>query len=77
MSEQPRDDDTQRYATAYPDGDFIEAVRSQETPTTVDVATAVGCSRTTAYPRLEALEEDGRLASEMIGSARVWRVLDS
>jgi len=73
MSERPRDD-ASRYTEEYTDGDFLEAIRDRDLPTTGEVANAVGCSRSTAFPRLQALEDEGEVVSRKIGNANVWEV---
>lgn len=75
MSDRSRDSDS-RFAEEYTDEDFLEAIAGQDMPTTVDVAEAVGCKRTTAYPRLQRLEESGDVAGKKIGNANVWRLPD-
>lgn len=72
----PRDDHGRLGGNAYPDVDFLDAIREQDTPTTGDVAEGVGCSRTTAHKRLTTLEDDGKVESKEVGAALVWRLGD-
>jgi len=73
VPERPRDDDGRLGGDAYADAAFVAAVQDHELPTTGDVAAAVGCHRTTAHARLQALERDGKVQSQRVGSALVWR----
>lgn len=76
VTERPRDDHGRLQGNAYHDQDFLDAVRAAGLPTTVDVAEAVGCERTTAYQRLTALEDDGQLESRKVGRTLVWAIVD-
>ena len=67
-----RDDETGKYREKYPEEDFLEAVT--EPSGTQNVADAVGCSYDHAYKTLRRLEEEGRVSSERVGNARLWRL---
>lgn len=73
MSDRTRDD-ASRFVEEYTDEAFLDAIREQEPPTTTNIADAVGCSRTTAYPRLQALEDEGKVVGEKIGNVNVWEL---
>ncbi len=77
MTERTRDDEYQRFQQEYGDADFLEAVARLEWPTTSDVGDAVGCAKSTAAGRLDALADAGELESRTIGGAKVWTVSDS
>ena len=76
VTKRPRDEQGRLQGNAYSDADFLEAVRAADLPTTVDIAAAVGCERTTAYQRLAALEDDGQLESRKVGRTLVWSIAD-
>ena len=61
-----------KFDSEYEDSVFLDAVASQELPTTGDIAAVVGCDRRTAHARLCGLREDGKLESRKIGAAFVW-----
>ena len=76
VTERPRDDHGRLQGNAYSNTDFLDAVREGDLATTVDIAEAVGCERTTAYHRLTALEDDGQLESRKVGQSLVWSIAD-
>ena len=71
MSDRSRDD-SGRFDGDYPDRVFLDAVRESDLPTTGDVSRVVGCSRSTAWERLRALEADGQVEGRTVGSATMW-----
>ena len=66
-----------QFAEKHQEEDFIEALRSLGTAGTVDVAQEVGAPRRSAYNKLEALAESGRVSTRKIGAVRVWELADS
>ncbi len=77
MTERTRDEEYQRFQQEYGDDDFLEAVGRLDLPTTSDVGDEVGCAKSTAAGRLNALADAGELESRTIGTAKVWTVSDS
>lgn len=71
-----RDGGTGRFIEEFPLQTFIDAVRTLDTPTTTNVAEAVGCSYDLAYRRLKDLEAAGEVESTEIGSAFLWSTVD-
>jgi Mn-dependent DtxR family transcriptional regulator len=69
-----RNNDTGQFTEKYQEEDFIEALRSLGTAGTVDVAQEVGAPRRSAYNKLEALAESGRVNTRKIGAVRVWEL---
>nr|WP_284011077.1 HTH domain-containing protein [Halomicroarcula sp. YJ-61-S] len=41
---------------------------------TSEIAEEVGCTRRTAYTRLQSLEADNRVSSRKVGNSLVWTV---
>lgn len=76
MTDRPRDEQGRLTGTAYSDEDFLAAVQGCAKPSTPAIAEAVGCSRTTAYRRLQELEERGALESENYGTVLIWSRVD-
>jgi hypothetical protein len=78
MPGRDRDENSGEYVTTYSDREFVRAVKTAGPDAgTQVVADAVGCDRDTAYRRLRALEEGGRLDSRKVGMARLWSVADA
>lgn len=72
-----RDEDSGRYTETYPLDQFVEALRALGGAAgTQDVADEVGCIYDTAYKKLRSLEDDGRVTSQKVANARLWRVGD-
>lgn len=72
-----RDDESGQYTDKYPPKEFVDAIRALGGAAgTQDVADEVGCIYDTAYKKLRALEEDGRVTSQKVANARLWRVGD-
>lgn len=69
-----RNSDTGQFTEKYQEEEFIEALRSLGTAGTVDVAQEVGAPRRSAYNKLEALAESGRVSTRKIGAVRVWEL---
>lgn len=65
-------DDSGRFAAEYQPEQFVEAIESADIPTTADIADSVGCAHRTALHHLNALEENGKITSRMVGRAKVW-----
>lgn len=69
--------DRQARTVQYEDAAFIDAVETIDSVAgTNDVAEIVGCSYETAYKRLCALEDDGRLESDKLGKTLMWTLAD-
>jgi predicted transcriptional regulator len=58
----------------YPESQFIRAIGQGDTPTTTDVAEYVGCTSQAALYRLNNMEDEGVVTSELIGNTKVWRM---
>jgi hypothetical protein len=78
MPGKDRDDESGEYVTTYPDEAFLQAVDTLGPAVgTQAITDEVGCDRDTAYRRLRALEDEGKLESRKVGMARLWSVADS
>lgn len=72
-----RDEETGRYTGEYSREDFLDAIESEGGMAgTGDVADAVGCAHDTAYKRLQALEENGVIASRKVGNTLLWSLVE-
>ena len=60
----------------YSDDEILEAVRSEQYPTTSNVADALGCSRQAADYRLRNLRESDDVDAKMVGNSLMWSVVD-
>jgi predicted transcriptional regulator len=61
----------------YPESQFIEAIEEGDTSiTTTDVAQHVGCSSQAALYRLNNMEDEDVVTSELIGNTLVWSLND-
>jgi hypothetical protein len=67
-----RDVDTGQFKSSYDDEEFLNAVASNDLPSTSAVADAVGCGYRTAYDRLRRLEDNGAVVSRTVGNSLVW-----
>ncbi|MFB6216714.1 MAG: winged helix-turn-helix domain-containing protein, partial [Candidatus Aenigmatarchaeota archaeon] len=66
-----------KYTTSYPDSDFIGAIRTLDGMAgTSEIAETVGCTRRTAYTRLQSLEAEGQVTSRKVGNSLLWRISD-
>ena len=74
MGERGRDDKSGKFTEEYPVEEFIEAIRDLDSAGTTDIADYVGCDRRTAYLKLQALDEDGKVESQKVGNALLWRL---
>nr|WP_246084444.1 HTH domain-containing protein [Salinadaptatus halalkaliphilus] len=43
---------------------------------TSEIAETVGCTRRTAYTRLQTLESEGQVTSRKVGNSLLWSVCD-
>lgn len=74
-----RDDETGRFTQEFPAELFVEALRDddlEKPAATSEVAAHVGCDHDTAYKKLRALEEVGRVSTRKAGNTRIWSVVD-
>lgn len=72
-----RDEETGRFTQEFDVEEFIEALQSDELDTpaaTSEVAAVVGCDHDTAYKKLRAAEDDGRVGTRKAGNTRLWWV---
>jgi predicted transcriptional regulator len=60
----------------YAESQFIGAIGQDDTPTTTDVAEDVGCSSQAALYRLNNMEDEGVVTSELIGNTLIWSLND-
>jgi len=60
----------------FTDQDVLKVFWTQEDPhaplTASEVASELGCPRSTAFERLSALAEEGRLGRKTVGASEVW-----
>jgi hypothetical protein len=73
MSDRGRDEDSGQFTEEYPEQKFLQAVEELDSAGTSDIAEYVGCDRRTAYLKLTSLEQDGKLESDKIGNALLWK----
>ena len=72
-----RDEESGKYSTSYPDSDFLDAIQQNNGMAgTAEIAENVGCTRRTAYTRLNSLESDGQVSSRKVGNSLIWSVSD-
>ena len=74
MGERDRDDESGKFTEEYPTEDFIKAIRELDSAGTTDIADYIGCDRRTAYLKLRSLDEDGKVESQKVGNALLWRL---
>ena len=77
MPGKDREEDSGKYTTSYPDSDFIDAIQTLGGMAgTSEIAETVGCTRRTAYTRLQTLESEGQVTSRKVGNSLLWSVSD-
>ncbi|RZV10496.1 hypothetical protein BDK88_1664 [Natrinema hispanicum] len=77
MTGKDREEESGRYTTSYPDSDFINAIQTLGGMAgTSEIAESVGCTRRTAYTRLQSLESEDQVASRKVGNSLLWSVSD-
>jgi predicted transcriptional regulator len=70
-----REEESGKYTTTYPDSDFTDAIQELGGMAgTSEVAETVGCTRRTAYTRLQSLESEGQVSSKKVGNTLLWSV---
>jgi GTP-sensing pleiotropic transcriptional regulator CodY len=70
-----REEESGKYTTSYPDSDFLDVIRELDGMAgTSEIAENVGCTRRTAYARLQSLEEEGQVSSRKVGNSLLWSV---
>jgi predicted transcriptional regulator len=68
-----REEDSGKYTTSYPDSDFTDAIQTLGGMAgTSEIAETVGCTRRTAYTRLQSLESEEKVSSRKVGNSLVW-----
>ena len=73
MPGKDREEESGKYTTSYPDSDFIDAIQTLDGMAgTSEIAESVGCTRRTAYTRLQSLESEGKVSSRKVGNSLVW-----
>lgn len=73
MPGKDREEESGRYTTSYSDSDFIDAIQTLGGMAgTSEIAEIVGCTRRTAYTRLQSLESEGKVSSRKVGNSLVW-----
>ena len=71
-----RDETTGRYVADHPPEEFVDAIDRLGDAGTQEIADEVGCQYQTAYKRLRALEDDGRITRRKIANANLWVLSD-
>lgn len=72
-----RDENSGKYTTSYTDSEFLDAIRTLDGMAgTSEIAEKVGCTRRTAYTRLQALEAEYRVRSRQVGNSLVWVIAE-
>jgi GTP-sensing pleiotropic transcriptional regulator CodY len=72
-----REEESGRYTTSYSDSDFTDIIRELGGLSgTSEIADAVGCTRRTAYTRLQSLESEGKVTSRKVGNSLIWTIPD-
>jgi hypothetical protein len=71
-----QDPETGQFTSVYDDEAFLNALRELGQGGTGEIAELVGCSDDHAYRRLRSLQEDGRVASRVVGGAKLWERVD-
>jgi len=72
-----REEESGRYTTSYSDSDFINSIQTLDGMAgTSEIAETVGCTRRTAYTRLQTLEFEGQVTSRKVGNSLLWSVSD-
>ena len=75
MPGKDREEESGKYTTSYPDSDFLDVIRELDGMAgTSEIAENVGCTRRTAYARLQSLEEEGQVSSRKVGNSLLWSV---
>jgi len=74
MGERERDEESGKFTQEYPKEDFLEALEELGPSGTTDISDYVGCDRRTAYLKLQSLEEEGKITSQKIGNALLWKL---
>lgn len=70
-----RDTESGQFAEKYDTETFLDALRAGGgAASTADVADHVGCPRRTAYSRLDALHDDGRIGKRAVGAGVLWEL---
>lgn len=76
MPNDARDDDSGQFTQKYPQSAFRDAIEAEGgLASTAEVAERVGCSRPTAYTKLDTLADDGEIARKKAGHSIVWATL--
>lgn len=77
MPGKDREEESGKYTTSYPDSDFLDAIREYGGMAgTSEIAQNVGCTRRTAYTRLQSLEEEGQVSNRKVGNSLLWSISD-
>lgn len=72
-----REEESGKYTTSYPDSDFLDAIREHGGMAgTSEIAQNVGCTRRTAYTRLQSLEKEGQVSNRKVGNSLLWSISD-
>lgn len=69
-------DEHGRIKETYPLDDVHDALASIGPAGTKEVADELGSSYETAYQKLRALEDDGRVTSRKVANARLWSAVE-
>ena len=76
MGGRDRDENSGRFTEKYPREDFLHALEKLSAAGTADISNYVGCDRRTAYLKLQVLEEEGKIESQKVGNALLWKLVD-
>ena len=71
-----RDEESGKYTTAVTDDELIEYIDQNGGVSTNELAEEFDYARPTAYRRLVALEDDGRVQRREVGNSLLWQEAD-
>jgi GTP-sensing pleiotropic transcriptional regulator CodY len=72
-----REEKSGKYSESYSDSDFTDAIQTLGGMAgTSEIAEEVGCTRRTAYTRLQSLKSEGIINSRKVGNSLLWSLSD-
>lgn len=67
-----RDEESGRYTATVSNAEIVDYVRENDGASTSEVAERFDYERPSAYRRLKALEEEGRVTAREVGNSLLW-----
>lgn len=75
MTKRERDDETGEFVDKYPPRQLLTAIQDRGgRAATSEIADQLDANRNSIYKKLQTMEQEGEVSSDMAGGIRIWSI---